>query len=357
MSDRLSDPGRGRDAEVTVVVVTWQRRDLTADCLRSLEAQTLAHRVLVVDNASTDGTAAMLAECFPGVEVLALATNTGFAGGVSAALEVVQTRFVALLNNDAQAEPGWLEASTRALLEHPEAAAATARMLLDPLGRADAGPDTSPEKGEGGAPLVNNCGVVLLASGYGADRGLGEPDGSRFDQPATVFGFSGGAAVLRTLAVKAVGGFDAGYFMYYEDTDLSWRLQLAGWSVVYCPDAVVHHLHASSSDPVSAMFAFHTERNRLLMLLTDAPRGFALACLARFVVTTLSLTARPHRPDPSGGVRPLVLDPRLRVRVLGAVLTALPGVSAKRRRSPRVRGRAAVLSAWRGVPARVLEEG
>lgn len=332
--------------DVTVVVVTWEQRDLAVACLGSLAAQSVAHRVLVVDNASTDGTADLLAERFPKVRILPQRSNLGFAGGVSAAMGVVDTRFVALLNNDARADPRWLQASLAALGD-PSVVAVTAKLLL-------AEPGAPAEAGSRRPATINNAGVVLLKSGYGADRGLGSPDDQRFATPAEVFGFSGGAVVMRTLAVKAVGGFDADFFMYYEDTDLSWRLRLAGWRILYAPDAVVHHLHAASSDPRSQMFAFHNERNRLLMLLRDAPLSFAAAKIVRFVATTASLTGRHliGRGVPADHV----FAPVLRLRVLVAVLSRLPVTLGKRRRVPRGRRRGEVLHRWVGVSERPLDQ-
>lgn len=159
---------------------------------------------------------------------------------------------------------------------------------------------------------------------------------------------------MRTLAVKAVGGFDADYFMYYEDTDLSWRLRLAGWHIVYAPDAVVHHLHAASSDSQSEMFAFHNERNRLLTLLRDAPLGFAASRIARFALTTASLAGKRliGRAVPDDQVFRSVL----RLRVLAAVLSWLPVTLRKRRRVPTRRRRSAVFHEWAGVTERPLNE-
>src|SRR5215213_10108048 len=116
------------DPFVTVVVVSWQGRHLIGSCLESLRRQTLPHRVLVVDNGSTDGTAEFLAAEHPEVTALATGDNLGFAGGVAAGLQAVGTPYVALLNNDAEAEPGWLAALVSSLEAHPEAAAATSRM-------------------------------------------------------------------------------------------------------------------------------------------------------------------------------------------------------------------------------------
>ncbi|GAA1886013.1 glycosyltransferase family 2 protein [Lapillicoccus jejuensis] len=331
----MSGPDARPDArpDVTVVVVTWRQRELLPRCLASVRAQTRPARLLVVDNGSDDGTAQVLEEQTHPDEVLRLPTNAGYAGAMAVALPRVTTRWVAVLNDDAVADPGWLAASLRVLEARDDLAAVTARMLLDAPGGA----------------VVNNAGVVLLRDGYGADRGLGEPDGAPYDRPVEVFGFSGGAAVLRTLAAGAVGGF-RDWFMYYEDTDLSWRLRLAGWRIGYAPDAVVRHRHAASSDPASRMFAVHTERNRLLMVAAEAPAGFAARVLVRFVVTTASLAVRRLRPATASTAA--VHDPRLRLAVLAGLARRLPAVLADRRDAPRTRSRRAVLREWRGVPAR-----
>ena len=287
-----------------MVVVTWQGAHLLPDCLSSLRAQTIPHDVLVVDNASTDGTAELLASSFPEVRVLPQPVNGGFAGGVAAALQVIEAPLVALLNNDATAEPGWLAALVQHLDEHPEAAAVTSRMLLA---------DSDPVR-------MNNAGVVLRSDGYGADRALGE-DPAEWDRPDDVFGFSGGAALLRRAAVESVGGFPAPFFLYYEDTDTSWRLRRAGWSIRYEPGAVVHHRHAATSDRASSSFAFHNERNRLLMLLRCAPARCAVACWLRFLLTTASLTVTRLRRRPVPPAHQFRVALRLRVLVSALRLT------------------------------------
>jgi GT2 family glycosyltransferase len=311
--------------ETTVLVVTWRAREFLAECLTALRSQTVPYRLLVVDNASTDGTADVLAG-FPEASVLRLPRNLGFAGGVAAGLAAVDTPRVALLNDDAVPAPGWLASLLAALPGH---AAVTSRMLL-PSG------------------AVNNAGVVLRPDGYGADRGLDAPDGPPYDAPAEVFGFSGGAALLDLAAVRAVGGFPAPFFLYYEDTDVSWRLRLAGHAIGYAPAAAVRHRHSASADRRSALFSFHNERNRLLMLLRCAPASFALAQLLRFVLTTGSLAAkralgRPQPPAPH-------FRTGLRLRVLASVARLLPWALRTRRAVGRVStvDRAAVLREWAG---------
>jgi GT2 family glycosyltransferase len=297
------------EPDLTVLVVTWCARELLGKCLAALGAQTRPHRLLVVDNASTDGTADLLA-ALPQAQVLRLPTNRGFAGGVAAGLAEVRTPWLALLNDDAEPAPGWLDALVAEAGPARDVVAVTSRLLL-PSGR------------------VNNAGVVLRADGYGADRGLGEPDGPPYDLPAEVFGFSGGAALLQTAALRSAGGFPAPYFLYYEDTDTSWRLRLAGGRVRYAPAAVVRHAHSASADQASALFSFHNERNRLLTLTRCAPAGFALRQLARFGLTTGSLAGkrllrRPLPPAPHFRVG-------LRLRVLGSYARLLPWALRTRR--------------------------
>lgn len=263
---------------VTVVVVTWQGRHLLPDCLASLADQSAPHEVLVVDNASTDGTAQWLRAAYPDVGLLTLATNTGFAGGVAAALEHVDSPYVALLNNDAEAAPDWL-ATMLARIEDPGCAAVTSRILL----REPAG-------------LVNNAGVTLDRHGRGTDRGLREPDGPLFADVAEVAAFCGGAALLRVDALRQVGGFPAQFFLYYEDVDLSWRLVRAGHRIAYEPKAVVRHRHSATADSSSPAFAVWNLRNHLLTLVRNAPAALVARELARFAAVTvadLRLLGRP----------------------------------------------------------------
>ena len=306
------------------MVVTWRARDLLAACLDALRTQTLPHDLLVVDNASSDGTSELL-EKHPEARVRRLPRNLGFAGGVAAGLEEVHTPYVALINDDAVPEPGWL-AALRAALDGG-AAAVTSKLVL-----------TSGE--------INNAGVVLRADGYGADRGLGEPDGPPYDRPAEVFGFSGAAAMLRAGPLRTAGGFPAPYFLYYEDTDTSWRLRLAGGRIEYVPGAVVRHAHAASADRRSAAFSFHNERNRLLTLTRCAPAGVAARAVARFPATTASLAVkwalRRQVPDAPH------FRPGLRLHVLASYARLLPWALAERRRIGRrsTEDRTAVWSTW-----------
>jgi GT2 family glycosyltransferase len=280
----------------TVVVVTWRGKDHITACLDALAAQTSPHRTVVVDNASEDGTAELLAAHPSRPEVLRLHANRGYAGGLAAALPGVDTEFVAWLNDDAAPSPGWLAELEKALDADPGAAAVSARLEL---------PDGT----------VTSTGVRLTPTGYGADT-----------VAATVFGFCGGAPLLRTEALRAAGGVPAGFFCYYEDTDTSWRLRLAGWTIVTAERARAVHLHGASTAHGSREFHLWNERNRLYMLIRCAPAAVAVRELARFAAVTALLPLRRGVPDRWN------FRPSLRLRVLGAVLIHLvPLIMARRR--------------------------
>ena len=286
-------------ARTTVVVVTWRGREHLADCLDAVAAQTRPHRLLVVDNASDDGSAAILAAHPSRPAVHRTAVNIGYAGALAAALPQVETEFMAWLNDDAAPGPDWLATLEAELDADPTAAAASPRL----------------ENPDGGTQSV---GVVLTPDGHGMDA-TGGP----------VFGFCGGAALLRTKALADVGGVPARFFCYYEDTDTAWRLRLAGWTVRSVPAARVRHLHGASTRPGSARFHRWNERNRLLMLLRCAPAGVAVRELVRFAAITALLPVRRLRGrDVPAGQN---FHVPLRLRVLGDVLARTLSLIGERR--------------------------
>jgi GT2 family glycosyltransferase len=270
----------------TVVVVTWRGRDHIGACLAALASQNRPHSTLILDNASDDGTAEKIAGQ---PRVLRLPSNRGYAGGIAAALPEVRTPYVAWLNDDAEPAPNWLAALEDTLDADPGAAAAGA-VLTDRDGH------------------VTSAGVRLTDDGHGMDAAAPTPG---------VFGFCGGAALLRTDALHAIGGVPAGFFCYYEDTDTAWRLRLAGWQIQTVTKATAAHRHGASSTLGSFRFHRWNERNRLLMLLRCAPASVAIHQLARFVGLT---TVLPFRAGPHA----LNFTVRLRLLVLAEVILRLP---------------------------------
>ncbi len=180
--------------------------------------------------------------------------------------------------------------------------------------------------------VINNVGSRLVLGGYGGDRGFLEPDRGQFDEGEEVFAWCGGAVLLSTRYLREVGTFDDRYFMYYEDTDLSWRGRLAGWHYRYVPASIVRHVHAASSKEGSSMFTHYVERNRFLTLARNAPWSWVADASYVFLRDTLVIldrdVARPvvHRRRPSAD---LALR---RLRAYAAFVKLLPSTLRSRRR-------------------------
>ena len=179
--------------------------------------------------------------------------------------------------------------------------------------------------------VVNNVGSIVLRNGYGADRGYQDVDEGQYDEGEEVFALCGAAVAFRTEAGRQVDWFDDDFFLYYEDTDLSWRLRSAGWSIRYEPKAVVRHVHAASSVEWSPVFVFHTDRNRLLMLVKDATFAFAWRECVRYPLTAGSIALRTVRQSLKSRTRPAVRPTLMRLKVLLSFLRLLPVMLAKRR--------------------------
>jgi GT2 family glycosyltransferase len=326
-------------ADVTVITVTYNGAHLVRACLDGLRAQQLGDvtmSVVVVDNGSHDGTAALVSSEYPEVRLVANPVNSGFAGGNNIALAGVRSRYAVLLNNDAVPDPAFVASLVRAMDESaPDVAAMAATVLLAARFRRARPDDTHDgphvvhgpdadwvEDPAGPVRLVNSTGNEVRTDGFGVDRGWLE-DASSHHPPREVFGISGAAAILRMSALRTVGLFDERLFMYYEDTDLSWRLRLAGYRIEHCAPAVVSHIHAASSSEGSEFFRFHDMRNRLAVVTKNASGVLAVRCVLRFVLTTASVWLRRRQPWP------LV---RTRLRALGSYLAMLPHLLAHRAR-------------------------
>ena len=204
---------------VAVVVLNWNGLEMTRACIRSLRAQSRPpDEIVVVDNASSGCEADELGrELGTGGRVLRCAENLGFAGGVDAALELLlaerRVEHVALLNNDAEAEPGWLEALLAAAGPDARIGAVASKMVFwDRPGR------------------IENAGVWILSSGDNLPRGRGDAAG-RWDEPCDLLAFCGGAVLLRVAMLERVGMFRRDFFANFEDVDLSLRAVVAGWRI------------------------------------------------------------------------------------------------------------------------------
>ncbi|HLW67958.1 MAG TPA: glycosyltransferase family 2 protein, partial [Gemmataceae bacterium] len=250
------------DPLVSVIIVNYNGRRYLPDCLGSLERQRLPrgeYEVIVVDNDSTDGSVEWVKEAYPAVKVIALKENVGFARGNNLGLRPARGEYIALLNNDAVAEPNWLHEAVATLEVSPKLGGVASKIRFHDDPR-----------------VLNSTGLVLYRDGRGGDRGFREEDRGQFEQEDEVFGPCGAAMVVRRELLDDLGGFDERLFLYYEDLDLAWRARLRGWSFHYCPKAVVQHVHCGSAGEWSPRFCFYVERNRALVNCKNAPPSMAL---------------------------------------------------------------------------------
>lgn len=207
---------------VDVVVVTWNGRDVLASCLEHLAAQREPHRTIVVDNASSDGTAELMRERFPDVDHLELPENRGFGAAVNAGVAAGDGEAIVLVNNDVDVDPGFLAALVVPLRTDPEVGMVAGMTLMPGRERVDA---FGIELDAGLAAYNRLRGAAPEAAGAGV-----------------LAGPSGGAAAYRRTAFEQVGGFDETLIAYGEDVDLALRLRVAGWSAAEARDARGVHL-------------------------------------------------------------------------------------------------------------------
>jgi hypothetical protein len=245
-----------------VVIPLWNGRGHIGACLDALRAQTLDHEVLVVDNASPDGAGEHVAKGYPEVALLRSPRNVGFAGGTNLGLRAARGALLVTLNQDAVAEPRFLEEIARGVdLERRVGMVASKMLFLhDPR-------------------LLNSTGIALTRDFYARDRGHGERDEGQWEAPGEVFGPCGGAGLYARALLDDVGLFDERFFCYFEDVDLAWRARLAGWQCAYAPRAVVRHAHRSAQgtrEGLPPQVRWWCERNRVWAVAKNAGAGTLL---------------------------------------------------------------------------------
>lgn len=255
---RVEDP---REApRVSVIVVNWNRKDYLRECLRSLERQSFRDfEVIVVDNGSTDGSAEMVEREFGGgaalrVRVLRNPDNRGFCAANNQGIEASRSPYVALLNNDAEADPAWLGEMVKAMEERPEAGMIACKLLMwdDPR-------------------RIDKAGHLIYPDGQNRGRGSGELDRGQYDQVEEIAWPDGAACLYRRAALEECGGFDEDFFMFGDDAELGLRLRIAGWKCYYVPTATARHRRGGSAAVGSAYRLRMIERNRVLLALKLFP--------------------------------------------------------------------------------------
>ncbi len=234
--------------------MNWNRKELLRACLKSLERQRdVEFETIVVDNGSVDGSAD-LAEREFSARVIRNPDNRGFCAANNQGIAAARGEFIAVLNNDAEAEPGWLAALYHACGAAPEVGMAASKVLVweDPT-------------------RIDKAGHLIFPDGQNRGRGAGTLDRGQFDREEEALWPDGCAAMYRRKMLDEIGGFDEDFFAYGDDAELGLRARIAGWRCIYTPQAVVKHHRSATMGKASADRLVLIERNRVLLALKLFP--------------------------------------------------------------------------------------
>ena len=247
---------------VSVTIVTWNSAPYLAECFASLAQQDYPQiEVIVVDNASSDETRALLREVESRWRVIYNDSNVGFAAGQNQAIRAASGEWVLCLNPDVVLRPDCVRQLIAAGETHPEAGSLCGKLL-----RWDSA------AGEHKTDIIDSTGIYFTRNMRHLDRGAEERDRGQYDRMQYVFGASGAAAMFRRDFIETVSVegefFDEEFFAFREDGDLAWRAQVMGWKCLYAPAAVAWHVRRVTPERRSDLplvINWHSVKNRFLM--------------------------------------------------------------------------------------------
>jgi GT2 family glycosyltransferase len=273
---------------VSLIIPNWNGLAHLRECLDSIGSLTVKPaQTLLVDNGSTDDSVLVVRTEYPWVTVVELDRNLGFAAAVNRGIAAGREPYIALLNNDTKLDPKWLEELLRALQEAPGAGMAACKML-NFFRHGD----------------IDGAGDILTRSGAPATRGFGEPDDGRYSRRDYVFGACAGAALYRRSLFERIGTFDEDFESYFEDVDLAYRAQLAGWKCIYVPTAICYHKRGATSKLLPHYPVRMQERNLIAIYVKNFP---ATALLRKAPVIAASRLRNFYRILRAGAGQPALL--------------------------------------------------
>jgi GT2 family glycosyltransferase len=255
--------------KTAVVVLNWNGIESIKACLDSLLAQSLKAHIILIDNGSVDGSLEFIRMNYPNLDLIINQSNLGFAGGVNQGITratQLNLEYVALLNNDAIAEKDWLRRLAESLDENKQVGISTCKFITIDKKRLD------------------STGDLYTSWGLPFPRGRDEEVSDRYDNSTDIFGASGGASIYRIAMLQQIGLFDNDFFAYYEDVDISFRAQLAGWRVTYVPKAMAYHHIGATSSKIKGFTTYQTMKNLPWIIVKDVPFGLLPTILPRFTI-------------------------------------------------------------------------
>jgi GT2 family glycosyltransferase len=263
------------DDLVSVIILNWNGREYIRACLDSVYRQDYGNlEIIVVDNASEDGSAELVKRDYPGVVLMENAANLGFGGGNNTGIRRATGGYILILNNDAEMDKGCISALKRALEKDPRYGASESKILFK----------ESPER-------MDAAGIAVFPDGLSIGRGRHEP-AALYEREEEVFFSSGCCALYRREMLEDIKVFDEYYdedfFAYADDTDLGWRARIRGWRCIFTPEARTYHMHSASYGRYSPFKAYLVERNRIWVQVKNFPLSAILYGLpftaARYVL-------------------------------------------------------------------------
>jgi GT2 family glycosyltransferase len=305
---------------VSVVIPTLAADERLRECLAALELQTRRDfEVIVVDNSGRG--LVKLNQSAPQARVISNSRNAGFGEAIDQGIAASGAAYIACLNDDAAPVPGWLDALLSAIESRPDVGMCASQVRLY------------------GESRIDSAGMLVCGDGSSKQRAHGRAPEDFLVTEEVLFP-SGSAALYRRAMLDEIGGFDASFFLYCEDTDLGLRARWAGWKCLYVPQAAVEHHYSHSAGRASPLKAYYVERNRLFVLAKNFPGAMLFAapfvCLARYfwhIWYILEGRGAAARFRAEGNAGPKMLWYVLRAHL--AFLAALPRLLRERRRIQR----------------------
>ncbi|MEQ2836501.1 glycosyltransferase family 2 protein [Dorea formicigenerans] len=250
--------------KVTIVIPNYNGKHFMEPCLSSLSKQTYKNfHILVVDNASSDGSIEYMEENYPDIELIKLQKNYGFSKAVNIGIQHSRTPYVILLNNDTTVDTRYVEEMVKAIEKSPKIFSVSSKMIQM----------YHPE-------LIDSAGDLYTLLGWGVCRGCGRPV-SNYTKYDEIFTACAGAAIYRRSVFDEIGYFDENHFAYLEDIDIGYRARIYGYYNMYCPTALVYHVGSGTSGSKYNSFKVKlAARNNLYLNYKNMP---ALQLILNFI--------------------------------------------------------------------------
>lgn len=250
--------------KVTIVIPNYNGKHFMEPCLSSLSEQTYKNfHILVVDNASSDGSIEYMEENYPDIELIKLQKNFGFSKAVNIGIQHSRTPYVILLNNDTTVDTRYVEEMVKAIEKSPKIFSVSSKMIQM----------YHPE-------LIDSAGDLYTLLGWGVCRGCGRPV-SNYQKYDEIFTACAGAAIYRRSVFDEIGYFDENHFAYLEDIDIGYRARIYGYYNMYCPTALVYHVGSGTSGSKYNSFKVKlAARNNLYLNYKNMP---ALQLVLNFI--------------------------------------------------------------------------